>query len=57
MPYDFPIGLGRNPLVHSLFVQQFDEHGDHPVPPGSSLRITDSSDIRDTDGGDNRITD
>lgn len=30
---NFPIGIDRNPLVHSVFVRQFEEHGDFPPPP------------------------
>lgn len=53
----FPIGVGRNPLVHSVFVKTFEEQGDFPPPPGSSFRITDLSEQRVTDAGDKRITD
>lgn len=53
----FPIGIGRNPLVNSVFVQSFQEHGDFPPPPASEFRITDGSEQRVTDIGDKRITD
>lgn len=56
MSFNFPIGIGRNPLIHSVFVQGFEEGGDFP-PPTTYFRITDASEQRVTDGGDKRITD
>lgn len=56
MSCNFPIGIGRNPLIHSVFVQSFEEQGDFP-PPTSSFRITDASELRVTDDGSKRITD
>ena len=56
MRYEFPIGIGRNPLVNNIFCQEFYGQGDFP-PPISAFRITDANDIRTTDAGDKRITD
>lgn len=53
---NFPMGVGECPLIHSPFVEQFEEQGDFP-PPTTSFRITDSSEQRVTDSGDKRITD
>ncbi len=54
---NFPIGVGRNPLVFSVYNQRFND-GQRPAPPpASAFRITDASDIRITDDGDNRVTD
>lgn len=53
----FPIGIRRNPLVHSVFVRGFEEQGNLPPPPTENFRITDATEIRATDSGDKRITD
>jgi hypothetical protein len=44
-----------NPLIKSLFIQDFEGEGD--FPPVITFRITDASENRITDDGDNRITD
>lgn len=58
MPFhNYDISFRNDPLVQSVFVQDFSEHGDHPPPPGSYFRITDISQTRVTDTGLKRITD
>jgi hypothetical protein len=51
-----PIGTIRNPIIKSLFTQQF-EQGGFPIPPETNFRITDSGNFRITDNDNNRITD
>lgn len=57
MPFhDFVPNVVNNPLVQSVFTQNFSEHGDFP-PPGSNFLITDGGDNLMTDDGNNLITD
>jgi hypothetical protein len=50
------IGIIKNPIKESPFIQSWREGNDFP-PPASEFRITDSNEHRITDSGDNRITD
>ena len=52
----YPIGVGRNPLVNSVFVHQFEEQGDFPPPPSTKFMITETSAQMVTELGVKMIT-
>ena len=57
MPFPYNALTNFNPLSKGLLIQNFQPIGNPPPPPGSFFRITDASEIRITDDGDERVTD
>ncbi len=50
------IGVKKNPIIESPFIQSWDGEGVNPPPPGSFIRVTNSGENRVTNEDDLRIT-